>query len=485
MLSGRDRRRVATRRWTIGPVLLAVVVVITGLGIAPSPAGAETDLLTVTPNGLYLGIVPMDTVVQREMVATNDGAVAVTVTGVRFEPHAGNPLPTQWSIVEDECSATLLAPGASCLVTVAFVAVDYLLGDSGYLVFEGEGAAERRVPLLAVVATPGWLWTPTESIGAGEVKAGSVGDPATVKVRNSGTADAQVGEAILTGPDGDDFRIVDDGCSGALLVHDETCTITVVFAPKAAGPATAALEVPNDGAAHPVVALSGSGLAPRCEEHAVAGHGAVVRLVYLELLGRCPDAAGFAYWVGRLNRGVGPEAFAGAISETAEALGVIVDDAYRTLLDRPADPAGRDFWVGQLRDHGRYERLLADLAASPEFWERAGSFPGGFVGRIYNRLLDRRPDSEGFRYWSDLLGGGRGGAGVVARWTMVASLATLDEPLGRLAGLAYGQLLGRVPTVEERSGGIAFLRATGRRSGLYAQLIGLPEFALRAESWPD
>jgi len=31
-----------------------------------------------------------------------------------------------------------------------------------------------------------------------------------------------------------------------------------------------------------------------------AGNGAVVRLVYLELLGRCPDQAGYDHWVARL-----------------------------------------------------------------------------------------------------------------------------------------------------------------------------------------
>ncbi|HMJ76973.1 MAG TPA: Ig-like domain-containing protein, partial [Iamia sp.] len=86
-----------------------------------------------------------------------------------------------------------------------------------------------------------------------------------------------------------------------------------------------------------------------CPDQARPGAGAVVRHAYLVALRRCPDGAGYAYWVGRLNAGAAPGAVAGALARSPEAIEVVVDDAYRRVLDRPADPAGRSVWAAKLR----------------------------------------------------------------------------------------------------------------------------------------
>ncbi|HYI61509.1 MAG TPA: Ig-like domain repeat protein [Acidimicrobiales bacterium] len=216
-----------------------------------------------------------------------------------------------------------------------------------------------------------------------------------------------------------------------------------------------------------------------CAEHAVAGEGAVVRLTYMELLGRCPDAPGFAYWTGQLAGGRSPASFARAISGSDEALGMVVDDAYQTMLGRDAEPAGKAHWIGRLRTSGRYDRLLADLAASPEFWTKAGSTNEGFVTRLYDRLLHRSPDPAGLAHWTERLADG------VSRKTVTRSFANLDEPLGALVRDSYQEILARDPLAGERAEGIAFLRATGDRSGLYAELIGTEEFTTRAQTNPN
>jgi len=216
-----------------------------------------------------------------------------------------------------------------------------------------------------------------------------------------------------------------------------------------------------------------------CAAFTQAGNAAVVRLVYLELLGRCPDQAGFDHWTGRLNGGASASSFARSISATDEAVGRVVDDAYQTMLGRPADPSGRAFWVGRLQSTGRYDQLLADLAASPEFWSKAGGTNTGFVTRVYDRLLGRTPDSAGLNHWV-----GRLDTGTSTR-ALVLTLANLDEPLGRLVVDAYDEILGRAPFAAERTDGIAYLRDTGSRSGLYAQLIGTTEFHTRAQGHPN
>lgn len=220
--------------------------------------------------------------------------------------------------------------------------------------------------------------------------------------------------------------------------------------------------------AHDVVAVA------TCPGPGAGRTAGMVRLVYMTLLGRCPDRAGLDHWVERLEGGTPGEAFAAAIARTPEAVGKVVDDAYRTLLDRPADPSGRVFWVRRLQDHGRYDQLLADLGASPELWTRSGGTDESFVTRIYERLLDRAPDARGMAYWLDRYADG------ASRRILVRAVATLDEPLRRLVTLAHYTLLDRAPTTEESAAGIAFLRRTGDRSGLLALLIGRSEFAARA-----
>ncbi len=219
--------------------------------------------------------------------------------------------------------------------------------------------------------------------------------------------------------------------------------------------------------------------ATECSAFAEPGNGAIVRLVYMELLGRCPDQAGYDYWKGRLDDGLSVEAFARIVARSDEALGMVVADAYQTMLGRAPDPAGRAYWIGRLQGSGRYDHLLADLGASGEFWSKAGSTNEGFVTRVYERLLDRAPDQGGLDYWVGRLEGG------TSRRALILSLANLDEPLGRLVALSYDEILSRVPNAGERAGGITHLRSTGDRSALYAQLMGLSEFDERAQEFPN
>ncbi len=271
---------------------------------------------------------------------------------------------------------------------------------------------------------------------------------------------------------------------------DETIAVSLVKD----GVATAEVDDLPEGAHSLTAIYTGGVLAPplvsnavevtvlpplACKPFAVDGNGAVVRLVYIELLGRCPDQAGYSYWKSRLDAGTSPEAFARAIARTPEAVGRVVDDAYQTMLGRPADAAGRAFWVGRLLRHGRYDQLLADLAASGEFWSKAGGTNVGFVTRVYEQLLGRAPDTAGLDFWTAKLSTG------TSRRALVLTLANLNEPLGRLVSGAYDEILSRTPNTDERTAGIAHLRSTGDRSGLYAELIGLEEFSTRAQEFPN
>lgn len=217
-----------------------------------------------------------------------------------------------------------------------------------------------------------------------------------------------------------------------------------------------------------------------CAAFAEAGAGSIVRLAYMELLRRCPDAAGFAFWKGQLAAGVSAQRFAATIADTDEARNQVVIDGYRTMLER--DPSGPDaaFWRERLeRRGGRYQQLLAELAASPEFFAKAGSTRAGVVARVYDRILQREASESDIDYWvGEMLRG-------TSRAKVVARLADLTEPLGRIVDASYDEILSSPPSAGERTAAIAALRATGDRTALYTKLIGDARFALRAAAFPN
>lgn len=216
-----------------------------------------------------------------------------------------------------------------------------------------------------------------------------------------------------------------------------------------------------------------------CAAFAEEGNAAVIRLVYIELLNRCPDQAGFAYWLDRLNTGTSRAVFARTISNTPEAQGVLVDKAYAMMLERVPDGAGKAYWVGLLQGGYRYDRLLSALAGEPEFFELGGSTNDGFATRLYQRVLLRDPDQGGLDFWVSELEGG------VPRWKVAQAFTYVDETLSRLAATAYQEILDRAPNATERGGAVTFLRNTGNLAALYGQLIDRQEFADRAQSYPN
>ncbi len=106
------------------------------------------------------------------------------------------------------------------------------------------------------------------------------------------------------------------------------------------------------------------------EFHVRAGgtDGAWLDAVYDDVLGRSPDTAGRAYWLGLADAGLPRAALAGAIYQSDEALGRRADAYYLDLLGRSPTTAERAAAADLIRQHGeRY--LRAWLWASDEAFE--------------------------------------------------------------------------------------------------------------------
>ena len=124
--------------------------------------------------------------------------------------------------------------------------------------------------------------------------------------------------------------------------------------------------------------------------------------MYLDVLGRQPDAAGRSFWVQRLRAGLrvqdmgayfygSPEYFRAAGSNDA-----YVRSLYQALLQREPDAAGLAFWVGRLESG----RPPSDITLG--FYQSVESRRGRVIG-LYGQVLRRSPDEAGLVFWAEQL----------------------------------------------------------------------------------
>jgi Ca2+-binding RTX toxin-like protein len=161
-----------------------------------------------------------------------------------------------------------------------------------------------------------------------------------------------------------------------------------------------------------------------------------VTLLYGNVLGRAPDAAGLDGWLDRMDQGMARETVVLLFAESPEHRGVTaaaqaafdlardptdwVDDVYRlyvAVLDRAPDVGGLTTWVGQLAGGMAFSDVVAAFMASPEFQRTYGALSDAdFVTLLYNNVLDRAPDPGGFTAWVTALGAGMTRETVVGRF---------------------------------------------------------------------
>jgi hypothetical protein len=91
------------------------------------------------------------------------------------------------------------------------------------------------------------------------------------------------------------------------------------------------------------------------------------------VFGRPLDNSGVAFWGGKLAAGEDRTALALELLTTTEADSVVVRNYYAQTLRRAPEQAGLNFWVGQLQAGFKDEYVLAELAATNEYFARFGN----------------------------------------------------------------------------------------------------------------
>ena len=212
--------------------------------------------------------------------------------------------------------------------------------------------------------------------------------------------------------------------AGLLSRPGDTAGLSFFTAAAQQGQSTAAI----------AAAIRGSAEGQSRVEPAVVG--VFTNGLYSSILGRTADAAGLAFWEGRLASGATRAEVAAAFAESVEARadavgfaarGVIVQDvaatqvgaAYRALLGRDVDASGLGFFTSNLNAGGSLAATVQALVNSAEFAQRfAGVDNAAFIQSIFQSALGR-PVEAGNTFFNTALANGTSRADVAA--TIVVS----------------------------------------------------------------
>jgi hypothetical protein len=122
-----------------------------------------------------------------------------------------------------------------------------------------------------------------------------------------------------------------------------------------------------------------------------------VDAAFQDLFGRAPDAAGRAYWLGRLEAGTTRTQLANTFQASSEGRRLRVRLIFATYLDRLPDPSGLDYWMRKLAFGTSEERVITSISGGTEYARLAGRVPE--AERVVlltdaNSLIIRTPGSS-------------------------------------------------------------------------------------------
>ncbi|HEV7465361.1 MAG TPA: DUF4214 domain-containing protein [Candidatus Dormibacteraeota bacterium] len=301
----------------------------------------------------------------------------------------------------------------------------------------------RPVQILGL--TPGSLAFDPQPVGSSAAAR-------TLTVASTGSAPLRVRGVALSGGNASAFVVVADKCSGVTLAPGASCPVSVSFAPDADGSRSATLTIDGDGAGPATSSLTGvatdapvtaTGLPVDCGQSTATR--CAVGAMYQQLLGRPADDPSLQGYATQLDAGqTTRQNVATAIQNSDEWRTRLVALLFKALLGRAPDPGSLGYYVPQLRS-GTVEQVTAAIAASQEYFARAGGTNDGFVSALYHDVLRHPADAAGKAGWVDQLNRG------ATREAVAGSVRRSAEAQGVAVQASTKLLLGRAATGPEQT----------------------------------
>jgi len=245
--------------------LVTVGVYGTGVGVVSVPDITVTDSIApVDDLQIAFGNVTQATLSNQTVTITNDGNGDLNIGNIA----ALDVLVAPFSILNDTCSSTTVAPTASCTLTVSFEPTSTgSFNDSFDIPSDDTDEASVTVTLSGtgvillipdITVTDSVLPVDDLQLTFGNVLQGTALDEA-VTITNNGTADLTIGNIANANVLAVPFSILNDNCSGQTVAVAANCTLTVRFAPTAAITSNDSFDIPSDDPDENPVTLNLSG----------------------------------------------------------------------------------------------------------------------------------------------------------------------------------------------------------------------------------
>lgn len=182
--------------------------------------GGGAGRLAAAQEHLDLGVVAQGEVASAALILTNSGHLDL--------PLALQAPPAPFMLMDDPCSGTTLAAGASCEVIVALD-----VGAAGLHVDHWQPADGLSIELAGQVLTARLVTAPGH-LDFGAIASGATSAPQTVVIRNTTGASIQTGLPIAVPPP---FVRTGGDCpaAGIALASGEDCSLQIAFSPSAGG----------------------------------------------------------------------------------------------------------------------------------------------------------------------------------------------------------------------------------------------------------
>ncbi|HEV3342390.1 MAG TPA: DUF4214 domain-containing protein, partial [Pirellulales bacterium] len=204
---------------------------------------------------------------------------------------------------------------------------------------------------------------------------------------------------------------------------------------------------------------------------------AVVDKLYHQVLLRSADLAGLEYWTNLIMQGQPYGIIAQGIFDSDERLMPIVTRYYEQFLLRTPDQQGLMYWVGIWQHDGGPENVVAGMISSPEFFAQAGlqhptdSPNQAWVRTLYERLLNREPDTQGLDFWTNKLN-----TGAMTRPQVVLGFETSPEAYGNDVTSFYQLYLNRNPSPAEQATYVNQLLNGSTQAAVQIEIINTTEY---------
>ncbi len=222
---------------------------------------------SVSPTGdlsVPFGNVTEGATADQTVTVTNDGTGDLTVGNVAQVDTLSSP----FSVTFDSCSGQTLAPSASCTITVRFSPAGVGSYNDSFDIPSNDSDENPVTVNLSGTGTSSQVpdITVTDSVSPNndlQVPFGSVMENSTsdqiVTVTNDGSADLVLGNVAQLDSLASPFSITSDTCSGQTLVSTASCSLTVRFAPTAAGAFSDSFDIPSNDPDESSVTVNVSG----------------------------------------------------------------------------------------------------------------------------------------------------------------------------------------------------------------------------------